>query len=160
MMIAMMVLALALQLPDWAVTDRTDNNTGKREVHATQFSEYVVTDSEYARLYLECLAGDVALAIIWPSSLETDFVPVSIEWGSGENLRLNGRPSAWEVSPYLEGRMAFAPPDDVRTILMDTPEGLPLRLRVHGRRENRTAYFLTEGMSAAYRRVAEACTAA
>jgi hypothetical protein len=152
----MLLFALALQSATWAVEDTTDNNTGKRDVSVIQMSENSVGNGRHVALSLDCSEGAVRMLLIWPGKIGSGYLPVKVDWDVGPWAKTLGRPASWEVSPYGEG-IAEAPAGDLKRIVDSVPEEMPFRVTVYRAGGETTLYFRSNGLKAAYARIASHC---
>lgn len=152
----MLLFVLALQGTAWAVTDTTDNNTGKRAVSVIQMSENVVGNERHVALSLDCSEGAVRMELVWPGKIGSGYLPVRVDWDVGPWAKTLGRPSSWEVSPYA-AEIAEAPAGDAKRIVDSVPDGMPFRLTVYRAGGETTLYFQSKGLMAAYSRIASHC---
>ena len=152
----MLLLALLAQTSHgWIVSDITDNSTGKRQVSATQISENEILGDDFSALSFSCFEGEVEMLLRWPGTITEKYVPVTIQWGSGAESKALGQASAWKRSS--EGRFLEIPPDDIKRMIESIPDRLTFRITLHRAYSETTAYFLSDGMRAAYDRVAANC---
>jgi hypothetical protein len=151
----MIELLLALVTTQWRVSDTTDNTTGERTVMALRLAESELR-GDYPGLFIACREGKVTLDLHWVDRLGKGYALISAKKGTPDDFFSLGRPVAWDVV-HPDGDVASAPPDEAKRIVEGILGGTNLVLEIHGASSPQEALWYTEGMKAAYDRVAEHC---